>query len=150
MRCPDCNGFRSYDTEAEPQGDLEISDEGVITGDITRDLPCVDCSTVLKSAEFNVDQDLNEIVDVQLQVVKGSVCTKAHDWDWENAPQPSVEPTERLNDIDKNGNKIKFARFMTKYYGIEVSGEVKCKDCPATGVYSFKDEMPAGSFDEQV
>lgn len=153
MRCPDCNGFRSYDTEADPEGDLEIDAEGTITGDITRDLPCSDCGTVLKSAEFNVDQDLNEIVDVQ--ELKSdpnglTLCTKAHDWDWANASQPAVSPTERLEDKDKNGKQIKAMRFMTKYYGIEVTGEVRCKDCPAAGIYSFSDEQSASSFDEQV
>lgn len=150
MRCPDCNGFRSYDTEAEPEGDLDISSDGMITGEITRDLPCEECGTVLKSSTFDVDQDLKEIVDIQLQVVQVSVCTKAHDWDWEHAPQAAVTPTERLEDKDKNGKQIKHARFMTKYYGIEVSGEVRCKDCPAVGFYTFSDDAPASSFDEQV
>lgn len=150
MRCPDCRGFRSYDTEADPEGDLEVNADGTITGEITRDLPCSDCGTVLKSTTFNVDKDLNEIVDVKLQVVPGSVCTKAHDWDWENAQQPLVTATERLEDKDKNGKPIKHTRFMTKYYGIEVEGEIKCKDCSVVGTYAFSDEMPASSFDEQV
>lgn len=158
MRCPDCNKFASFDTEVDPEGELTIDEEGTITGEVERPLNCADCSTLLKSATFSVDQDLNEIVDIKqnldeiLDIKPGETtyCTKAHDWDWVNAGTPSISPTERYEDKDRHGKKIKHTRFMKHMYGIEVTGEVSCKDCPAVGVYSFSDEEAASSFDEQV
>lgn len=154
MRCPDCAKFVPFDTEAEPEGDLTIDNDGQLTGEVERGLPCGECGTTLKSAMFNVDQDLNEIVDVKPAPSNDpagvTYCTKAHDWDWENADEPSISPTERLSDTDRKGNKIKLTRFMTKYYGIEIEGDVRCKDCPAVGVYKFSDEESASAFDEQV
>ena len=150
MRCPDCSKFVAYDTEAEPEATLDVDFEGMLTGEVERPLNCAECGTTLKSTSFSVDQDLNDIVDVKLQVVQGEACTKAHDWDWDYADEPTVSTTERLNDKDKNGKQIKYARFMTKYYGIEIVGEVRCKDCPAVGSYELKDEASASSFDEQV
>lgn len=152
MRCADCNKFVPYDTEAEPEGDLEISEDGQLTGEVTRTLPCGECGTELKSGAFDVDQDLNEIITPVegTEAEPGKVCAgHKHTWDWPNS-EITLEPTERLNDKDRKGNQIKLRRFMTQMYGFQASGDVLCKDCGIKGEWAVGDEMSAGSFDEQV
>lgn len=152
MRCPDCSKFVAYDTESEPEANLEVSSEGMLSGDVRRVLPCGECGTELKSTTFDLDKDLGDVLTINdNDDDRKAFCPDGseHSWAWSET-EPSVSPTERLNDKDKNGKQIKQARFMTKYYGIEISGEVQCSKCGVKAAYSLEEEASAGSFDEEV
>lgn len=55
MRCPDCNKFVSYDDSNDPDiQDISYAD-GHVSAQIRVVLPCGDCGTELKSADFDLD-----------------------------------------------------------------------------------------------
>jgi hypothetical protein len=142
-----------YDTEAEPEANLEISEEGHLSGDVRRVLPCGECSTELKETTFDIDQDLNEILKIEgNENDSKAFCPNGdpHQWDWENSKEPTVTADSRMETKDKKGKPIKSSRFMTQYYGVLVEGTVKCKVCGFEATYEVKDEASASSFDELV
>lgn len=150
MRCPDCNKFVPYDTEAEPEANLELDDSGQLTGDVRRVLPCGECGTELKDTTFDIDVDLNEILQINDKPANLTDCSGGgdHEWDWESAEDPSVSADERMETKDKHGKPIKNSRYMTQYYGVLIEGTVKCKLCGLEASYEVKDEASASSFDE--
>lgn len=145
MRCPDCNKFASFDTEVDPEGDLEVSEEGMLSGDIRRVLNCADCSQELKEATLNFDQDLNDVLTLPIGATEEQEKCE-HDWNWTGST-PSMNPTDRYDD---KGGKIKQLRYMKHLYGVEVVGEVECTKCKVMGQYSCSQEEAAGAFDELV
>lgn len=59
MRCPDCNKFVPYNSDEEPETDqLEVSDEGQVTGSVRIVNSCEECGTELKEANIDIDHTL--------------------------------------------------------------------------------------------
>jgi hypothetical protein len=151
MRCPDCGKFVPFDTEAEPEANLEIDSEGQMSGNVRRVLPCGECGTELKETTFDIDQDLSEILQIEGKPASQVPCTsedQQHEWDWEHAEEPMVSADSRMEDKDRHGKKIKSSRYMTQYYGVLIEGNVTCKNCATVAAYEVKDEASASSFDE--
>jgi hypothetical protein len=147
MRCPDCNRMVSYNTEEDPEANIELDNEGHISGDIRRVLTCGECGTELKETTFDIDQDA---AGALIEVEPKTQCPTGddHEWDWETADEPSVSPTEGRETTDRRGKKITNPRYMKTLYGVMIDGEVKCKHCPAKATYSFEENQAASSFDE--
>lgn len=145
MRCPDCNKFASFDTEVDPEGDVEISAEGMLTGEVRRVLTCADCSTELKEAYLSFDQNLNDCLTFPVGMTQSQEECE-HEWDWQ-ASEPQLSPTDRYDD---KGGRVKQMRYMKHMYGVEVAGDVKCKRCDVVAQYSCAQEEAAGAFEELV
>jgi hypothetical protein len=86
MRCPDCNKFVSYDTDAEPEEEGEATIEGSsFNATYTRTLPCSECGTDLKSASIDIEGTVTIAAgDIELgddpEVCPGD-GDGSHDWD---------------------------------------------------------------------
>lgn len=139
MRCPDCGKFVAYNDEPDIETpDLEYSD-GRVTGSVTRPLPCGECGTDLKSAELDID------LEVTWEKEPKEGCE--HDFD---ISVDNCSPSSRVETKDRKGRPIKSARYMTTYYGVELSGAITCDACEAEGGFGGTVEAAASSFDEQV
>lgn len=57
--CDQCQKFVSFDTEQEPELDLSVDDEGVVTGNARIVNTCADCGQELTEATLDVEIDLS-------------------------------------------------------------------------------------------
>lgn len=58
MKCSNCPQFTSKDTDAEPEGELEVSDDGMVSGDVRIHNDCAECGGELEETSFTVEIDL--------------------------------------------------------------------------------------------
>lgn len=139
MRCPDCQKFVPYDTDVDPEGELDF-DGARLTGTYTRTLTCGECGTELKSADIEFD--------IAVDALKDEACKdgETHDWDVDAEATPSTE----MQTTDRNGKPIKSSRYMKTLYGVEVSGKVSCSKCGAEAEFSASESVQASAFDELV
>ena len=57
MRCNDCNKFVSFDDSTEPEAEIEIDEDGQISGTVRIVLTCAECGTELKESNFDVSEE---------------------------------------------------------------------------------------------
>lgn len=134
MRCPDCNKFVSYDEpEVEIQSE-DIDDDGYVSAEIQVSLPCAECGTVLKEAylEFNENYTCPE-------------CDNTEELELVNF---DASATDRYEDTDRHGKKIKNPRYMKHYYGADLTIELKCPKCKHEWTESDLVEEQASGFEE--
>jgi len=67
MRCPSCNKFPPKDTDNDPEGDLEVDDEGMVSGDVRIVNTSECCGDELEETTFTVEIDLTDAVRKHLQ-----------------------------------------------------------------------------------
>ncbi len=139
MRCPDCNKFTSFDTEAEPEVVSEDVDGTEVMVEVRRVLNCADCGTELKEYTFELSEDFSDRIEVEEGEEE---CD--HEWSLE----VSASPTTSVVDKDKKGRQIKNARYMKTMYGVEVTCDITCDKCKKEVRVEFKDEAQASSFEE--
>jgi hypothetical protein len=139
MRCPDCNRFVSFDTEVTPEStDVHIFSSSVI-GEFRRVLTCESCGTELKEATIGIDTQIQTDSDE---------CNdgEEHEWEFDDG-EPEGEPTMVMVTTDAKGKPIA-PRYAKTYYGVEISGTVKCSKCDATGTFNGSNSEQASAFDE--
>lgn len=147
MRCPDCNKFVPYDTEAEPEVNSEEVQHEIKDGvgsaevqiEVRRVLPCEECGTELKDSTFNVE---HSIEDACACVDLDSGEPEEYTLDIE------VSPTVNVKNTDRHGKPIKNPRYMKTMYGVEIHATVTCQGCNKTWEFNHDDELEASSFDE--
>jgi hypothetical protein len=67
MQCPSCNKFPSKDTDTEPEGDLDVDEHGMVTGDVRIVNTSECCGDELEETTFTVEIDLTEQVEAHLR-----------------------------------------------------------------------------------
>src|SRR5690348_2193982 len=55
MRCPECNKFAAYDDSTEPEVEVEVDEDGNVTGSARIVLTHDECGTELKETTFDID-----------------------------------------------------------------------------------------------
>jgi hypothetical protein len=158
MRCPSCEKMVSYDTEAEVEGDPEVSG-GSVTVEARRVLTCADCGEELKQNTFDLaaeikedegsvtDEPEDEEDEEDVDEEQKAACAEG-DHDWELV-EHELAPTMRTQTHDRKGRPLKGPmRYRKTYYGVDFSGGVKCSACGATGSFKAEDEAQASSFEE--
>lgn len=58
-RCPDCNKFVSYDTDQEPEVDVDIDEDGQVTGTVRIFDACAECGTELRETTIDISEDMS-------------------------------------------------------------------------------------------
>lgn len=66
MKCSNCPRFTSKDTDTEPEGDLEVSEDGMVSGDVRIHNDCEECGGELEETSFTVEIDLTAAVRAHL------------------------------------------------------------------------------------
>jgi len=108
MRCPDCNKFVGLDSDSDPEVDnLEIDDEGRITGSVLITNNCIECGTGLADAQLDIDVQ----AEVAEHVSKDNCSLSVDEKD-----SPSRET--------KSDGK---GRYTRTYYGARASFLVSCE-----------------------
>ena len=136
MRCPDCNKFVSYDDSTDPEVELEVDEEGSVTGTVRIVLTCADCSTELKDAEFEVDVDAQDFAEEH----KGD----GHELSVEDNGISLVSRQESVN--PKTKKPIPF-RYRRSYYGAAGSIDVSCS-CGGNQSFEWEEEVQASGMNE--
>lgn len=138
MRCPDCERFVSFDTEVEPETDLEMFDDTVQVS-VRRVLACADCGTELKETQLELEMTLESIID-------DCTCQSREAWEATEDLSPTVETQTH----DRHGKPIKRARYQRTYYGVEGTITVRCDECGAEETAQVGDRAQASWFEEMV
>lgn len=158
MRCNSCEKFVSYDEDTEPEMDDEgeVSD-GTYRAEVSRILNCGECGDELKRGTFSFEQDFASDLEEADQECKGYEGAEPpedfdadaedgeHEWTVESE---AFENNDRTVTEDRNGKKIKSARYMKTMRGVVGNITVKCEKCGLTHDFSVSDEMPSSGMDE--
>jgi hypothetical protein len=137
MRCPDCNKFVSFDQQ-DPEVDAAVGNSE-ITGSVRLVLACAECGGELKEANIDFSADIDHTCEGK------DVSTE--ELDFEIVSEMS-ENTDRYEDKDRKGRKIKSYRYMKHYYGAELTFEVKCLGCEEEFEVTASVEEQASGFEE--
>lgn len=140
MRCPDCNKFVSFDTETEPEVEVNVDKTlGTITVEAHIVNTCADCGTELTTADFQMEsEDLAEVVEEHKEE-----CA-----DFELLVESeSFGRTDRRETHDKRGKPIK-SRYQKQYYGVEGSVTVECKCGLKFEPVTLSDEIQSSAMEE--
>lgn len=148
-QCPSCNKFPSLET-ADPEideGDIVIDNYGdgsfSISGDVRLVRTSACCGEEMKEAIISFEAEADH------------VCPK-EDTEEKTADQryfvQSVEAstTERSQDTDRKGKKIKSYRYMKTFIGADVYVTVRCSWCGEDIGVSTSVEEQASGFEELV
>lgn len=145
MRCPSCNKFPAKDTSQDPEGDLQVDDDGVVTADVTIRNSSECCGDDLEETTFNVEIDLSSDVEdhVKDKHKNGKIPSLSVHGD--------IVRTDEMATKDRRGRIITKSRYQRRLYGIAVSATVHCDDCNediASG--DFTDSCPASGMESLV
>lgn len=148
MRCPDCNKFVSYDADGDPEIDVEVSEDGQITGTVRIVNACGECGTELKEYTFDVDD--SSIVDDVATHHKDKFKHKGKDSDRSlEISDDGGSRTEETVTKDRHGKQIKLSRYMKHLYCAEATFTVTCA-CGETWEVGWSDNVQASGMDELV
>lgn len=152
MRCPDCNKFVPFDTSNEPEVDLDIDEDGNITGSVRIVNNCDECGTELKDANFDVDDStlVDKFTEHKVEKAAGEeVLGVEHVLDTTSFETEGEERTERAETKDRKGKAIRNPRYQKTLYGFSLTAKVSCS-CGETFETVISDETPASYMDELV
>lgn len=125
-RCPDCNKFVGIEM-AEPELELEVDNDGLVTGTVRMVQTCADCGSELAEASMDVE--------VQVELTHAEGCKKESGLE--------VEDESAENDDRYEGK----GRGRKHFYVASVTGNVKCGDCEAVAHLETSVEEQASSFE---
>jgi len=148
-KCPNCPQFTSKDTDTEPEVDISVDDEGIVTGTVRVTNNCGDCSEELEEYTFDVEADLQDEVAEHRRhhAIRAKKAKKRRTHDLEvDADAHRTDETERT---DRKGRVIKNPRYMKRFYGVNLDITVTCS-CGETFTTTWTDRTPASCFDSLV
>lgn len=170
MLCPSCNKFAAFDTSAEPEVDVDVSEVALET--VTKDgseetedpdhavvtisgnarilLTSECCGDEMKEATFDID-----ITDVEVSRSEGCTC----DFKEVTAEVSTSELTDRSESTKtttptrgpNKGKQIERPipyRYQRRFYGVSVEVTVSCGCGKSTTTATFEDEVQASGMDE--
>lgn len=128
-RCPDCNKFVGIEM-AEPELNLEVDNDGSITGDVRLVQTCAECGTEL--AEANLE------VGGEVEIEHDAGCKKESGLELDN---------EEAENDDRFEGKGRYARH---FYVANIQAMAKCADCGMELEFNTSVEEQASSFESLV
>lgn len=144
-RCNDCNKFCGIDSEQEAEINLDVSDEGEVTGDFQIANCCADCGTEVATASFDVTvsaTDLKDGAGQSLDVFLAGLSDAEKD---EIEIEIENEESERTSRTEGKGRGTK------TFYGAIIRFDVVVKregEDDVTFSGQHEDEIQASSMDE--
>ena len=128
-RCPDCNKFVGIEM-AEPELNLEVDDDGSITGEVRLVQTCSECGTELAEANLTVEGEV--------EFVHNSDCKKESSLELDN---------EEAENDDRFEGKGRYAKH---FYVANIHAVVRCPDCEIEQEFDTSVEEQASSFESLV
>ena len=143
MRCDSCNKFVAFDTETDPESDVDIDSEGVVSGTVRITNNCEECGQEMKEATFYVDVDLSD-------EFAGHINEHKDDVDGAHSPELTFEATrtDRFVSKTRTGKAITNSRYMKHMYGAEGTIDVKCSCGGWEHSQEWYDEVAASAMEE--
>lgn len=135
MRCPDCNKFVGFDTDNEPELDLNVDDDGVVSGTARIVNCCAECGQELKEAVLDIEIDLTDEFREHVEQATALAMRRRKKSLIEHRPELLSEEgarSDRVQRTDRHGRAIKRSRYMKTFYGADVSVTIGCA-CQASG-----------------
>ena len=144
MRCPDCNKFVSFDTDSDPECDVSVNNEGMVTVQTRIVNTCAECSQELTEATFDIEVDLTGPVS-EHRATCAECQTSKEDL------EASAEGTrlDRRQTHDRHGKPIKNPRYQKQFYGAEVTVDLQMP-CGEIVQGTASDEIQASGMEELV
>jgi hypothetical protein len=143
MRCDSCNKFVPYDDSNEPEVNVEVDEQGHLSGDVRIYLTCAECSQELKQATFDIDHEAD---------IPDHKCENDGGPEW-SAECTSSQVTSR-SDCGTNkrtGKPNKYnPRYATTYYGYDATVKVSCSCGEAEVEVELHEDTEASSMEELV
>ncbi len=137
MRCPSCNKFVSFDTETEPEVDVEIDEEGTVTGSVRIVNTCAECGEELKEASLELEVDLTE------------ACAAHVNEEGEEKHSLSVDDDGSERTERSDGKPGTPSRYRRHFYGARVTVSVTCVcDDNFEAVGTWEDDIQGSAMDE--
>lgn len=170
MRCPDCNKFASFDTETDPEINVEVAEDGQITGDVRIVNTCAECSTELKEATLDVDDDgiASQLEDHRAAMVAaklaeiessgGAIAQRTaeavrieveDEHKIESGDSDSGQRTDRFETKTRTGKPIKNPRYQKHLYGFEAEVTATCS-CGESFTTTIAGEVAGSGMEEMV
>lgn len=161
MRCPDCMKFVGLETEEPEENDVSVvnNDDGTatVTASATINRNCDQCSTTLKSAEFEIE-DLVTLTSVTEgdEIAHASHVLSFDNAEWETVEDSTPKPKEvKSRKTGKMEMRYPNSRYVRSLFGVKLTGIVTCDECDdapggAVDFESVSSMIGAGEFEEQV
>lgn len=130
-RCPDCNKFVPYE-EQDPEVEVEIDEEGTVTGTVRIVNACGECGTELREATFEVDAPEYGLAAEELAKHTG----EGHGLEVEE------QSSERTTRQEGKG------RYAKSFYGYDLAFRVTCSCGQLKIEGQTNDDIQASSMDE--
>lgn len=123
MRCPECNKFATYAEPDEPEANLEVDDEGRVSGDVRVVLTSECCGAELKEALFDVADKL----EVMEAFKKHKADAKAKD-DEANTPEDERDDheLELEEEVESSTRTEGKGRRAKEFRGYHATLTIKC------------------------
>jgi hypothetical protein len=115
---------------AEPELNLDVDDDGCVTGEVRIVQTCAECGTELAEA--------NREVETEVVLEHTPDCKK------ENGLELDNEEAENDDRYEGSG------RYSKHFYVVNVHGVVRCPDCGAEQEFDASTEEQASSFEPLV
>lgn len=130
MRCTDCNRYVTFDSDVEPEVDVEITygDDGnvYVQGNVRIANNCADCGSEMTEASFDVDETVH--------LIHEEGCERKE----EDEPSFDDPEAERFDEYDPPGKPTRYSKHM---YGASMTVEASCRSCGAKGSVEWRDSV---------
>lgn len=154
-RCGDCNKFVSLDSDSDPEINLDVGEDGAVSGDVRIENNCAECGTTLRSCTFDVAVSADEIKDENGKTLAS--------WLEGLTPQgrESVSFEIEEGNVERTSRTEGKGRGVRTFYGALVEFDVIAKiegdetaepktiDVERTFSGRFEDDVQASSMDEE-
>jgi hypothetical protein len=145
MRCDSCNKFVSFDSEVEPEINIDVTDDGVVTGDVRIVNGCAECSAELTEVTMTVEADLSEQITAHREECKADPAnTDKHDT---LEVEAEGERFDRMQTTDRSGKPIKNPRYQKHMYGVSLDITVTCECGAKFTADTWSDEVQGSGMD---
>lgn len=131
MRCPDCNRFVSLDSEVEPEVDVDINEEGQVTGTARMVNACGECGGELTEYTFDLDEEADD----------ATAHMESFPEDQRGKHKFTCEGSASRMDSFGKGSR------PAHFYGVSVDILVKCECGKHESTVTIEDQVQASDMD---
>lgn len=135
-RCEECCKFVSLETDEPEEDSFEVNETRVV-GSFTINRNCAECSGLMKTATVELDAEIILSEDQSGREQAVPLCADAHEWE-----EDGDHDVEGFEEGEGKG------RGRKTFFGVEMSGDLKCTVCGAKASFSDRDRVQASAFEE--
>lgn len=118
MRCPDCNKFVSFDTEQDPEIDVDINDTEIV-GSCRIVNTCAECSQELKEANLDVSVDVASEIESHTETCEECKTARESGTLDLRVDHDGGSRFDEMVTKDRHGKPITKSRYMKHKYGAQ-------------------------------